>query len=327
MAITRCSIKSVIDEVLSFSGQTRTQLDAGQLLSILLFINSRLRDWAWIAWPWPELTKVERRRFRLDWASGTAYSAPSATAAQEVFYPPTGFYYQALRASTGQAPAALTAGVYVTNTAYWEVCASSYAGDDWLDATAYIVSDVRRNPADGRFYQCYIAHTSSGTIDATKFGILTDFDPYVSRTQTSQTVIGDFLGMYLDDPRAFKNPRRVDYTTDALGAHPFQVRTNGCGWGSCDHAVPNEVWVKFRLKCPNFDGVVYAAGTAYTAGVDVIYFEGSTLDLEGDYWSCVTTTTAGQSPETTAAKWERLEFPLWLRTAVARRAPDQGSAG
>ncbi|MEO6569466.1 MAG: hypothetical protein ABIO94_11940 [Opitutaceae bacterium] len=312
MSISRCSFRSVIDEVLAFAGQAPADVDAAQTLQLGGFINTRLRDWAWIAWLWPETTLVEKRRYRLTYGSGTAYLAPTATVAQEVFFPPTGLYYQALKATTGNAPATLTAGSYVTNDAYWAVCAGTYDAPDWLDATAYAVATIVRNPDNDRYYQCHTAHTSSGTLDLTKFGILTGFDPYVSRTQVNQTEIGEFLGMYRDDPRLVKRPRRVVFSTDSLGAHPLSPYA--------ELSVPNEVFVKFRIPCPEFRGETYDALETYVADSDVIYFEGSTTDLEGDFWLCTTNTTAGQSPETTPASWERLEFPVWLRTPVARKA-------
>lgn len=320
MSITRCSFRSVIDEVLAFAGQSNTQVDATQKLQLGGFINTRLKDWGWIAWDWPETTLVELRRYRLDYNSGTAYSAPTAAVAQEVFFPPTGLYYQNLRGSTGQAPATLVSGAYATNAAYWALVGGSYSGADWLDVTAYAVGDIRRNPVDGRFYQCFLSHTSSGTIDTSKFGILTQFDPFVSRTQASLTVIGEFLGMYLDDPRLHRRPRRVVYVTDGLGAHVLTAPTTR--WNRCngDFTVPPEVYVKFRIPCPEFRGEMFDVLAIYVASSDVVYFEGTTTNLEGDFWSCVTNTVAGESPETTPAKWARLEFPAWLRTPVARRA-------
>jgi hypothetical protein len=312
MSISRCSFKSVIDELLALAGQAATQIDDVQRAQLGGFINTRLRDWAWIAWAWPETTLVEKRRYRLTYNSATAYVAPTSIAAQEVFFPPTGLYYQALKATTGNAPAVLTAGSYVTNDAYWAVCAGTYAGPDWLDATAYAIAAIVRNPDNDRYYQCHTVHTSSVSIDLTKFGILTAFDPYVSRTQVSQTEIGEFLGMYRDDPRLVKRPRRVVFTTDSLGAHPLSPFS--------ELSVPNEVYVKFRIPCSEFRGDEFDALVTYVADSDVVYFEGTTTDLEGDFWRCIVNTVAGESPQTTPASWERLEFPAWLRTPVARKA-------
>lgn len=62
-----------------------------------IWINRRLR-FAWEYYWWPELTTVEQRQFRTSYASSTSYSAPTLTATSEVYYIPTGQYYQALRA-------------------------------------------------------------------------------------------------------------------------------------------------------------------------------------------------------------------------------------
>jgi hypothetical protein len=322
MSYTRCSFKSVLDLVVSYAGQTSAQLDATQLLQLNGYINSRLRDWAWIGWPWPEITLVEKRRYRQDYAAATAYAAPTATSASEIYFPPAQQYFQALKATTGNAPATLTGGTWIVNAAYWAACSGPYTGPDWTDATAYTVGAIVRDPADGLFKQCHTAHTSSGTLDATKFGILTVFDPYIARAQSwAATTIGDFIGIFLDNPKLERRPRRIIYYVDGTGAHmettPYSRYGRGLG---CDYLVPHEVYVKFRLPPPDFKGAAYSGSATYTGGTDWIYYAGGTTDLEGDYWACVTSTSAGESPATAAAKWARLEFPAWLRTPVARRA-------
>lgn len=323
MSYSRCSIKSVVELVLSFAGQESAQLSAEQLLQIRGYVNQRIRDWAWIAWPWPELTLTELRYYRASYADLTTYAAPTASSASEVYFPPTQKYYQALRVTTSNPPAQLINGVYVTNSDYWALASGPYTGPDWTDATLYNIGDIRRNPDDGRFYQCYFQHTSSGSLDTSKFGILTVFDPYVSKTQSwEENTIGELFGTYLDDPRLVSRPRRIEFLLDSVGAHVRSTYHNRYGRGlGCDYLVPNRVYVRFRLPCPDFRGPVFDAGATYTAAAaSVVYFEGDTTDLEGDFWLCVADTTAGESPESAPSKWQRLEFPLWLRTPVARRA-------
>jgi hypothetical protein len=318
----RVSYKSVEDMVLSYAGQDRAQIDATGLRQVNGFINQRLADWAWIGWPWPELTPIELRLYRNVYDNAFAYAAPTLTTASEVFFPPTQLYYQALRATTGNAPATLTGGTYVVNAAYWALASGPYTGPDWLDATDYAVGTIVRNPANNRFYQCYLAHTSSGSLDTTKFGLLTVFDPYVARDQDwEENEIGEYLDMTLDDPRTVVNPRRVSFNLNGVGAHVLASRAGRWDWGwRFGYEVPNMVWLKFRLPCPEFRGEIFDPLATYTAGEDTVYFEGSTTDLEGDYWKCIVTTVAGESPETTPASWERLAFPQWLRTPVARKA-------
>lgn len=328
MPYPSCSYKSVLDLVLAWSGQEYGQLTAVQRVQVNNFINQRLRDWAWPAEYWGYTTHTQGRRYRDTYASATAYAAPTASSASEVYFPATRTYYQALRATTGNAPATGTAGNYVVNAAYWATAAGPYTGPDWADNTVYAVGAIVRDIVTGLYKQCFIAHTSSGSIDNTKFGILTTFDPYVARDQAWEALeIGEYLGMYLDDPKVYKNPRRLPYLVDALGAH-VQVGSayNGAfvgsawWWGTgAGGNVPVDVYVRFREPCPIFRGAVFDAAAVYAVGTVIFYANGAGA-FEGDYWECVTITAVGQDPEDTPAKWSKLLFPLWLQTSVARKA-------
>lgn len=320
MSYSRVSFQSVIDLVAALAGENPEALNDVDKALLRRLIADKLEKWAWPAWQWPETTLVEVRRYRNTYSSATTYAAPSATSASEVFFPATRQYYQALRSTLNNAPATVSGSTWVTNDAYWAVCGGPYSGEDWAESTDYIAADIVRNTDDGRFYQCHTAHTSSTSFDATKFGILTEFDPYIARAQSWETnEIGDFLGTYLDNPNLVRNPRRVANRVDVLGAHvmgtsgwPFEA-----GMGSA--LVPHEVWVKFRLPCPDMHGGDFSASATYAAGV-IKWYSSSTAGYEGDFWECQDTTSAGEDPEDTPAKWTRLEFPAWLRSCVARRA-------
>lgn len=325
-----CTYRSVLDLVLAWSGQAFSQITTTQRIQIDGFINQRLRDWAWTAEYWNYTTHTQGRRYRNTYSAATAYAAPTATTASEVYFPASRTYYQALRATTGNAPATGSAGNYVVNAAYWAVCAGPYTGPDWTDNTAYAVGDIVRDIVTGLYKQCFEAHTSSGSIDNTKFGILTTFDPYIARDQSWETLeIGEYLGLYLDDPKVYKLPRRLPYIVDALGAH-VQVGSAYDGtyvgsaywWGNgMGGNVPVDVYVRFREPCPVFRGTAFSALATYAAGDKIYYADGSTGGaFEGDYWECLEATTAGQDPADTPAKWEKIPFPLWLQNAVARKA-------
>lgn len=146
--------------------------DVDEAAKLNTYINRRARE-AWESAWWRELMVVERRWFRSGWDTLAVYGAPSETGSIEVYYPPTDWYYQSLRsANVAQAPADAAGTV---NSAWWAECAEAYSGDDWEDATVYAVGDAVRNASDGRYYACHTAHTSSGSIDTSKFGILTPF--------------------------------------------------------------------------------------------------------------------------------------------------------
>lgn len=322
MSYPRCSFQSVINLVLSNSGQLPAELSAAQIEQLKSFIKKRACDWGWVAWPWPGIVLTEQRQYRQNYNPSTAYAAPTATSASEVYDPPSKQYYQALTATTGNPPTLLVNGAYVVNAAFWAVCGGPYTGPDWVTGTLYTVGYQVRDPADGLYKQCFVQHTSGGSLDPTKFGILTVFDPVIAFNQSWQAnTIGDFLDIYLDNPLLYKRPRRVTPTIDGTGAHVLSLQQSRwsrvMGW---DELVPTLVWIRFRLPKPNFYGPVLDLTKTYTAGVDTVYFSGTTLDLEGDFWACAVNTTAGDTPANAPTKWTRIPFPSVIQSAVARRA-------
>jgi len=262
-----------------------------------LFIN-RWARFAWEKFFWPELTLIEKRQFRDDWAIGSTYGAPSATAAVEVYYPKAKKYYQSLRGSnTGNAPA--TGSALTENSAYWAEAKSAYSGDDWAASTAYTVGKIVLYLDDQRYYQCHTAHTSGETFDSTKFGILTPFQRSIDYEQTGKTALGAVRYMWDSDPR-------VHDDTDPI---PFDLRDSAV----IVSGTATVVWVEFRKRFLEYVGAVYSASTAYASGVTIYY-------TDGDYWRTTASTSAGQSPDSTPAKWERLDFPYIIKECVAQGA-------
>ena len=263
------------------------------------------RGWEW-TW-WPDLMRCEERRFRATYASGTAYAAPTATTASEVYFPATRKYYQALVATTGNAPATLSGTTYTTQAAYWAECATSYSAVDWADATVYAVGDQRRNPDDDRIYQCHTAHTSSGSLDSTKFGILTPFLPYVGWEQTGETALGTIREVWAENPRTYANRARpLRWEPDHLGVRCIEL------------ALPDRVFIEFRRRCPVWSGATWSAGVL-TSGL-TRYYSSSTAGYEGDYWTTNTTTLSGDSPEVAPTKWDKVEIPAFLCDFAAQGA-------
>lgn len=121
--------------------------------------NRRLRI-AWEAHCWPDLCPIEQRSFRPPWNAATTYAAGA-----EVLDIPTLSYFQALQASTGQAPT--TAGV--TNDAYWAVSQTSYQADAYDATQTYAVGDQVLNLADNQVYQMY----ATGVVVSGESGALT----------------------------------------------------------------------------------------------------------------------------------------------------------
>ena len=294
------SYNAIREQVYALLNLVTADVTAGDKTKVNAFIARRAREAFQFHW-WPETMRMEERFFRLLYASGTAYAVTN-----EIYYPATRSYYQALKTTTGNAPATLTSGTYATNTAYWSLIGEGYGGDDWADATDYALGDTVRSASDGFFYRCHTAHTSSGTLDATKFGLLTDWLPYISLDQTGKTAIGQVRGCFLDHPARTQNPRRCSHLLGPSGLYlPDNTSTSVIVW--------------FQIKPPVLSGADYSAGTAYAVG-DYMYYATSTTGYEGDYWCCLTATTAAQTPETHASKWTRQEIPEALRDAIAHAA-------
>lgn len=129
---------------------------------------------------------------------------------------------------------------------------------------------------------------------------------YVDLAQTGQTEIGLVRGCYLDDPLEEPEPRRVRWVLagDAIYLPGYGYTT---------------VVVWYQGIAPELLGATYSAGTAYAVGA-FMYYASATVGYEGDYWKCLAATSAGENPETAAAKWRRQAVPRILRDAIAHAA-------
>jgi hypothetical protein len=297
--------KSVMDRIAGYMGEADGLSAEDQTLAGLK-TNFFVRL-AWQYYWWPELGAIERRTFRPAWDAGTDYPAPTATAAVEVFLPTVGVgpfvsdngdYYQALQASTGEAPATLTGGAYVENSAFWAKCQSSYSADVWSERT-YAVGDQATNPDNGRAYQCIEAHTGSGAMDLTKFGILTTFVRSLDYEQTDETPLGDVRFIWDRNPET--DPRTAERIPFRLRSAHMQVL-----------GLANVVWVEFRLRPSVFAGAFRTDAATYAA-TDTRYDTAT-----GDYWTANAAVAAGQSPTTHPTLWDRVEFPEFMAEYVAQ---------
>jgi hypothetical protein len=190
--------------------------------------------------------RCEERWFRDHYASGTAY-----TAGDEVFYPPTQLYYQALKSTTGNAPATESNGVWTENGAYWAECAKAYSASDYSATTAYVAGDLAYYPESGRFYQCHTASTGNLPTDTSYWGILTAFDPYVPPIQTGYTTIGRVVGVFAENPLAFAGAAHVPWRRSEEGVQVYTELAS--------------VWIEFQTRPHRLTGTAFDATAAYTA--------------------------------------------------------------
>lgn len=179
--------------------------------------------------------------------------------------------------------------------------------DTW-SAAAYAEGDQVWHEDTAAYYEANDATLSSdlpGT--ASNWTLLTELNPYVGLEQPGETAIGLVRGVYDEEPAFATDPRRLLWAMGENGIHLLS------------EAVPASVWVWFKLREGEFNGADYSAAATYASGARKFYAS-STVGYEGDYWTATAATTAGQSPETHPSKWERVEFPAFLRPHVAQAA-------
>lgn len=286
----RVSYKSVLSQSGAlFNGDTEPAGTDAALFNI--FINRWAREY-WNRFFWPEWLVTEKRYFRAFYDAAATYSAGA-----EVYYPTTCKYYLCLASTTGLAPAA-TDGT--TNYTKWVDAPPDLTADYWVTGHAYALGDKIYNRVDDTYYSCISAHTSSTAPPNGNWGALQVFVRSISLTQAGKTVIDTVKKIYNRDPR-------VDVSA---WPHNFDLREEGVIIPTC---VSPSVWVQFRRAAPSWAGDIFSAGVVYTADTQVYW-------TDGDFYKCQATTTAGQSPATTAAKWQRLDFPVVLSHAVAQAA-------
>lgn len=246
-------------------------------------------------WRWPELVPVEKRFFR------TAYSASEAyVAGDERYFPATEKYYRALRSFTGQAPAVLVSGAYSTNTSYWWDCSGDIAGEDWAATVAYVVGTVVRNPGDGLYYACHTSHTSSSSFDATKFGELAAFRPFIAYEQSGLTAIEAVIRCFNSDPRSDREAGEVPFRPDAEGVR-FSADAEG------------PVWLEYRKRCPSFAWAAEWSASAFS--VDSIVYYPTTGEVYKSSAAAASTDVPG-----TAAVWVKAEVPYIFRHVAKVKA-------
>jgi len=171
--------------------------------------------------------------------------------------------------------------------------------------TAYAEDDEVYYPTTGLYYIALGSTTGNAPTDATYWEQLLDLEPAeVPYTATGFSAIGKVRQVSASDPQAGAGARSLPFALTGTG-----VRVIGS-------TVPTLPYVWYQLRAPELSGADYSAAATYAAD-DRIYFASGTGSYEGDYWTCLSATTAGQSPITHASKWSRQEIPAFLVDTIA----------
>lgn len=291
--IRRVDYQDLLEHSARCAGLDPAELSTSEFRDFRLFHTDRLQR-IWEMRNWPDICPTQKRYFRNLYASGTAYAASA-----EVYYPGPQLYYQMLvtGGTTGQAPSTYNGQTWDTNLAYWAECQTEYTADPYDATAAYVQGDQVYDAGTDLFYQLFaVSSTGNAPTDTTKWGVLTPFDRYVAYQQTGKTPFDQAFGAY---DRDRKNDGRATPFKCFLTENGVQVLAN----------VPF-CWLYFRRVVPDLKGEAYDSTATYAAA-DQIYFQsGSTA---GNFYACVTATSAGESPLTAAAKWSLLEIPFTFR--------------
>jgi hypothetical protein len=196
-----------------------------------------------------------------------------------------------------------------TQERYWAVCEEDYEAPDFNRTLPNVVGDQVFYPPTNRSYQCY-TDAAAGFLptNTTYFAPLTDFDPYIALEQTGETKIGDVIGVWSKSPLVWRNAQQLEYTLTTNGV---RVVSN------VDFA-----WVEFKLKTPTLVGDTFSTSATYTANLDQVYYRssGNPATYPGNMYDCVTTTSAGDSPESASSKWSAVNIPRIFQRYLERGA-------
>jgi len=285
-----------IDVLNGTAGRCNLALDLAsgdEFTTLRTFHSDRLaKIWEWHAWT--DLLRIEKRYWRDLWNETDSYAAGSLTAAVEVYDPDSAEYYQSLKGTNLNHAPTVSGAV---NGEWWAVAAPDYSAEDYNAGTTYARGDQAYDPVTDRVYQLHAASALGNSPTDTDFwGVLTPFNRYVAYEQTGRTAFDHVLNVWDKDPRSNRDAARVAHFRSSDGVQILENRAY--------------VWIQLRLRCPQLTGDVYSASAAYASGVQKFY---SSATLRGNFYTTNQSTSAGQSPDTHAAKWSKVEIPLFAR--------------
>lgn len=140
--------------------------------------------------------------------------------------------------------------------------------------------------------------------------------------QAGENTIDALFNIWRISPFASNYPPQFGFDIlpqglQVINGTPYQYTyyNNGIAQNSLYGAPPNNpIYIYYRKTCPNFTGDVFDATLTYAVDQQV-YFTSTTG--YGDFYKCIVATTAGQSPDTTAASWSVITlFDTFLQFCI-----------
>ena len=319
----------VLTEAANEAALDPDNLSTAEWLIFRRYAKKRLET-AWRHHFWPDLEKCEQRYFRLPWSNTAQYNAAVAgvdNSANEVWWALTGGYYVALTTVPLNTPPTDAYGNINLN--YWAVTSVFAIQPDptgglpvywpnnptypapWLNVLAYDPTATYTQGAQvqycGNVYQLFAASvTGDLPTDAANWGLVPPFDAYVPYEQTGQIAFTVVEECFSANPRTSTRGNVVNWFLSERGVEVLTPISF--------------VWIQYRTRCPKLNGSLFSATTAYAAGAQMYY---SSATLAGNFYTALTSTTAGDTPDSAPSEWSVVPLPrIFHRYLVLGMAAD-----
>lgn len=292
------NFSQVLVEAAQFCGLDRQNLTAADFAMIRDFASQRLA-FIWESEFWPDLLRVEKV-----FTNAQIVSVSNATGLQF-----------AVRSFTP--PVAVGATVRVTGV-------TGTGEDGLLNATHPVTAVTGAAPdfvitvATPSQLAIYSVPQTNATLKATTDPDLVDLENPLTPALAAQPV-GELLDVYHRDPL-------TDGRATSILERLLTYRETACA----KVTTPGSVWIKYRLRSPHLTGDSFDPGVDYYPGAQIWFDTGGDSGLftpapgkpfTGNFYTCTTATTAGQTPLTQPSRWELVKIPAifgkYLTRAVA----------
>lgn len=184
--------------------------------------------------------------------------------------------------------------------------ALQYSGNDRQNITDQTFAQFR-DFSSARMREAWEANNWNDICRLVTFTTTTDANNVVSFAVASEA--GEILSVYS------KNPQE---TTKAIQIN-YQIYDDGTAKKVVINSAISTGWYLYRKQCPAITGDLYSSSVVYYQGVQVYFDSGSGTGSytpvlgkphSGNFYTCtVSSTTAGQNPNTHPAYWTKVEIP------------------
>jgi len=188
-----------------------------------------------------------------------------------------------------------------------------YSGNDRQNITDETFAQFR-DFSNARMREAWEANNWSDICKLVQFTTAVDADNVTYFTPDADA--GEILSVYNNNPQV---------TTKAIQIG-FQIYENAGTRKIIVSSAVSTGWYFYRVACPMLTGDIYSPSVVYYAGVQVYFDSGSGTGSyipvlgkphSGNFYTCLSTTTAGQNPNTNPTLWTKIDIPYIFASFMA----------